>query len=172
VANLPDPVLGFIGRQETVLGGAGDLTVQGFEQEAHVLGLGFGLDRAGRVVDRDRFALGHQRIQFGDPRLERCAGLVEVQQALVDVEFQAGQQQLECRSHQLAGEGLGDFTTATQPVIKLDHGALLFQFVVFHHMVHIANGDQYCDPGYYQQGDHEWCHRCDLFIGFAVECSD
>ena len=59
--------------------------MQGFQQEPHVLGLGFGLDRAGRVVDRDRFALGHQRIQFGDPRLERCAGLVEVQQALVDV---------------------------------------------------------------------------------------
>ncbi len=116
--------------------------------------------------------MGHQRIQLGDASLERCAAFVEVQQALVDVEFQAGHQQFERRGHQLAGEGLGDFTAATQAIIKLDLGALLFQLVVFHHVVHVANGDQYYDPGYYQQGDHEWCHRCDLFIGFTVECSD
>ena len=112
---------------------------------------------------RNRFALGDQRIQFVDAGLERCAGLVEVQQALVDVQFQASQQQLERWGHQLAGEGLGDFTAATQPIVKLDLGTLLFQLVVFHHVVHVANGDQYYDPGYYQQGDHEWCHRCDLF---------
>ncbi len=53
MADFPDPVLGLVGRQETVLGGAGDLAVQGFEQEAHILCLGFGLDRRGRVVHRD-----------------------------------------------------------------------------------------------------------------------
>ena len=104
--------------------------------------------------------------------LMRRAGLVEVQQALVDVELQAGQQQFERRRHQLAWECLGDLTATAQAIIELDLGALLFQLVVFHHVVHVANGDQYYDPGYYQQGDHEWCHRCDLFIGFAVECSD
>jgi len=156
-------VLGFVGRQEAILRGAGDLAVQGFEQEAHVLGLGLGLDRCRWVGHRNRFALGDQRIQFGDTRLERCAGLVEIQQALVDVQFQASQQQLERWGHQLAGEGLGNFTAATQPIVKLDLGTLLFQLVVFHHVVHVANGDQYYDPGYYQQGDHEWCHWCDLF---------
>lgn len=45
VTDLTDPVLGLIGGQKTVLGGAGDLAVQGFEQEAHILGFGFGLDR-------------------------------------------------------------------------------------------------------------------------------
>jgi len=118
-------VLGLVGRQEAILGGAGDLAVQGFEQEAHVLGLGFGLDRGRWVGHRNRFALGDQRIQFVDAGLERCAGLVEVQQALVDVQFQASQQQLERWGHQLAGEGLGDFTAATQPIVKLDLGTLL-----------------------------------------------
>ena len=88
-----DPVLGLVGRQEAVLGGAGDLAVQGFEQKAHVLGLGFGLDRRRRVGHRNRLALSDQRIQFGDTRLEGCAGLVQVQQALVDVQLQASQQQ-------------------------------------------------------------------------------
>ncbi|MNY52754.1 hypothetical protein D3C86_1884550 [compost metagenome] len=31
VTHLADPVLGFAGRQEPFLGGAGDLAVQGFE---------------------------------------------------------------------------------------------------------------------------------------------
>ncbi|MNG17882.1 hypothetical protein D3C84_1019020 [compost metagenome] len=53
VANFADPAFGFIGWQETVLCRAGDLTVQGLEQEAYILGLGFGLDRCRRVVDRD-----------------------------------------------------------------------------------------------------------------------
>lgn len=91
---------------------------------------------------------------------------------MVDVQFQAGQQQLELRRHQLAGERLGDLATAAQPIVELYLGPGFFQFVVFHHMVHVANGDQYYDPGYYQQGDHEWCHRCDLFIGCALKCSD
>ncbi|MNF91628.1 hypothetical protein D3C84_742360 [compost metagenome] len=53
MTDLADPAFGFIRRQVAVLCGAGDLAVQGFKQEAHILGLGFGLDRRRWVVDRD-----------------------------------------------------------------------------------------------------------------------
>lgn len=72
----------------------------------------------------------------------------QVEQALADVEFQSGQQQFQRRGHELAGKGLGQFAAAAQAVVEFDLGAGLLQFVVFHHMVHVANGDQNCDPGY------------------------
>ncbi len=74
VADFLDPVFGFVRRQEAVVGGAGDLAVKGFEQEADVLGFGFGQDRCRRVVDRNRFALGYQCAEFSDPCLDRGAG--------------------------------------------------------------------------------------------------
>ncbi|MNY10764.1 hypothetical protein D3C86_1437590 [compost metagenome] len=142
MTDLADPALGFVGRQETVLCGAGDLAVQGFKKEAHVLGLGFGLDRCRWIVDRDRFALAHQSFQFSNPCLEVGTGLFQVQQALADIQFQTRQQQLERRCHQLAGEGLGDLTATTQAIVEFNLGTGPFQLIVFHHMVDVANGDQ------------------------------
>ncbi|MNC53733.1 hypothetical protein D3C75_1031710 [compost metagenome] len=133
--------------------------MQGFEQETHILGLGFSLDRCRRVVDRNRLALGNQGLQFGYPCLEVGAGLFQVQQALANIQLQAGQQQLERWRHQLAGKRLGDLTTTTQAVIEFNLGTGPFQLIVFHHMVDVANGNQECNPGYDEQGDHEWCHR-------------
>lgn len=74
MANFADPAFGFVGRQEAIVCGTGDLAVQGFEQEAYVFGFGFGLDRCRRVVDGDRFALGDQRAQFANACLEVGAG--------------------------------------------------------------------------------------------------
>ncbi|MNV53499.1 hypothetical protein D3C71_1456520 [compost metagenome] len=148
VAHFTNPALGFVGGQEAVLCRAGNLAVQGFEQEAYILGLGFSLDRCRRIVDRDGFTLADKGLQFGDPCLEVGAGFFQVKQALADVQFQAGQQQLEGRGHQLAGERLGDFAAASQAIVELNLGTGLFQLVVFHHMVHVANGDQQGDPGY------------------------
>jgi hypothetical protein len=46
------------------------------------------------------------------------------------------------------GKSLGEFAAAAQAVVEFDLGAGLLQFVVFHYMVHVADGDQNCDPGY------------------------
>ena len=92
--------------------------------------------------------MGNEGAEFGDAGLGRRAGFFQVEQALADVEFQAGQQKLERRGHELARKGFGQFAAAAQAVVEFDFGAGLLQFVVFHHMVHVANGDQNCDPGY------------------------
>ncbi|MCY1178132.1 hypothetical protein D9M73_184710 [compost metagenome] len=78
------------------------------------------MDRVGWVVDRELVAQGNQPFQFGDARLEFGIVLVHRQQALVEVQLQAGQQQFEGRGHELAGECLGDFATTAQAVGQLD----------------------------------------------------
>ncbi|MOA05556.1 hypothetical protein D3C78_1251580 [compost metagenome] len=142
MANLADPAFGFVGRQEAIVGRPRHLAMQGLEQKAYVLGLGFGLDRRWRVIDRDGFALCDQGRQFIDTGFQAGAGFIQIQHTLADIELQPGQQQFERRGHQLPGEGLGNFATTAQAVVEFDLGAGLFQFIVFHHMVHVANGDQ------------------------------
>ncbi|MOA34671.1 hypothetical protein D3C78_1560590 [compost metagenome] len=103
--------------------------------------------------------MGGQCAQFVQACLDRRIGFLQVQQALTDVHLKARHQQLQGRGHQLPGEGFGELATATHAVVEFYLGAGLFQLVVFHHVVHVANGDQQGDPGYDEQGDHEWCHR-------------
>lgn len=77
MANFLYPVLGFVGRQEAFLGGANHLAVQGFEQKAYILGTGFGLDRAGRVVHRYAIAQGNQALELADACLDFTVVLVQ-----------------------------------------------------------------------------------------------
>ncbi|MCY1176446.1 hypothetical protein D9M73_167190 [compost metagenome] len=125
----------------------------------HVFGTAFGQDRVGPIADRYRLALGNQCVQFANACDQPWILSVLAQQPLVEVQFQASQQHLQGGCHQLAGEGLGDFATATQTLVQVYLEPRFFQFVVFHHIVHVADGDQQCDPGYDEEGDHEWRHR-------------
>ena len=68
--------------------------------------------------------------------------LVHRQLTLVEVQLQAGQQQFERRGHELAGEGLGDFATATQAIGQLDLQPRAFELAVFDHIVEVADHDQ------------------------------
>ncbi len=107
----------------------------------------------------DRFALGNQATEFGDPGLDAVVAFIHVQQALGGIEFQAREQQLESWTHELAWECFGQFSATTQAVTEFDLETSLFQLAVLSHMVEEANADQEKDPGCDQQGDHEWCHR-------------
>ncbi|MNJ64633.1 hypothetical protein D3C77_605960 [compost metagenome] len=159
VADFLDPVLGFVGGQKAFLGGTGDLVVHAFEQEAYILGPGFGLNRRRRVVHRQRFTLGDQAFKFSNACTDAAAVLVQGQLALVEVEFKAGQQQLQGWSHQLAGEGLGDLATTTQAVGQFNLQPGTLELVVLDYVVEVADHNQQRDPRYYKQGDHKWCHR-------------
>ncbi|MNP50655.1 hypothetical protein D3C76_1449310 [compost metagenome] len=152
-------MLGLGRLQDVLVGGLDDMGMQGFEQEAHILGLGLGLDRARWVVHRDSLALGDEVFEFGDACLEFGVVLVQRQLPLVEVEFQAGQQQLEGRGHELAGEGFGDFATAAQAVGEFDLQPRAFQFAVLDHVVEVADHDQQRDTRNDEQCDQKWCHR-------------
>ncbi len=159
VANFLYPMLALGGLQDIFLGSPDDLGVQSLEQEAHILGLDLGLDRAWRVVHRDSLALCDQTFQFGDACLELAIVLVQGQLPLVEAQFQTGQQQLEGRGHELAGEGLGDFATAAHTVGKLDFQPRAFQFAVLDHVVEVADHDQQGNTRNDEQCDQKWGHR-------------
>ncbi len=96
-ADFTDPVFRFAGLQKTVMRSARYLTMQGFQQKPHVLGLGFGLDRCDRVGYLDALALGNLLFQFADAVLELSVAFLHVQHALHDVQLQPRQQQLQGR---------------------------------------------------------------------------
>ncbi|MNI91249.1 hypothetical protein D3C73_1488790 [compost metagenome] len=103
--------------------------------------------------------MGNEGAQFGNAGLGGCAGLFQIEQALADVQLQAGQQQLERRGHELAGEGLGDFATAAYAVGEFDLQPRALQFAVLDHVVEVADHDQQRDTRNDEQCDQKWCHR-------------
>ncbi len=77
------------------MGRAGHLSMHRFQKKAHVLGLGFGLDRTDRVVDLDVVALGDQHFQFGLTFLDTwVVSSLQCNQPLDHVQLKAYQQQL------------------------------------------------------------------------------
>ncbi|MNC51737.1 hypothetical protein D3C75_1010420 [compost metagenome] len=113
-----------------------------FQEKAYILGPGFCLDRCGRIVDGNGITLGDQAFEFGNACADIPAVFIQGQPALVEVEFQAGQQQLQRGRHQLAGEGFGDLATTAQAFSQLNLQPGALELVVLDHIVEVADHDQ------------------------------